>query len=77
MFCLVTFIVSLSNDRSYGGWVEIRVGKVRRTGIRVFGLERSKSSHRKCSIKKAGLENSAIFTGNYLCWSLFIKVAGL
>ena len=28
-------------------------------------------SHQKCSIKKDILKNSTIFTGKYLCWSLF------
>ena len=32
-----------------------------------------KSSHRGCSIKKAVLENSEIFTGKHLCWILFFK----
>ena len=31
---------------------------------------RSRSSHQRCSIKKAAQENFAIFTGKYLCWSL-------
>ena len=31
-----------------------------------------KSSHRRCSIKKAVLKNFAIFTEKHLCWSLFL-----
>ena len=40
----------------------------------MFG--RSKSSH-QCFIKKTVVKNFAIFTGKYLCQSLFNKVAGL
>ena len=32
----------------------------------------SRSSHRRCSMKTAVLKNFAIFTGKYLCWSLFL-----
>ena len=32
----------------------------------------SKSSHRRCSIKKAVLKNFAIFKGKHLTWSLFL-----
>ena len=32
-----------------------------------------KSSHRRCSIKKAVFENFAIFTEKHLCWSLFFS----
>ena len=32
-----------------------------------------KSSHRRCSIKKAVLKNFAKFTGKHLCWNLFKK----
>ena len=31
-----------------------------------------RSSHQKCSIKKAVLKNFTIFTGKYLYWSLFL-----
>ena len=31
-----------------------------------------RSNHHRCSIKKAVLKNSAIFTGKNLCWSLFL-----
>ena len=31
-----------------------------------------RSSHRKCSVKKDVLKNSANFTGKRLCWSLFL-----
>ena len=33
---------------------------------------RSRSSHRRCSIKKAVLKNFAIFTVKHLCWGLFL-----
>ena len=37
-----------------------------------------RSSYWRCSIKKAVLENFAIFTGKHLSWSVFFnKVAGL
>ena len=38
-----------------------------------------RSSHYRCSIKKAVLKNFVIFTGKHMCWSeyLFNKVAGL
>ena len=36
-----------------------------------------RSSHRRCSIKKAILKHFVIFTGKHLCWGLFFnKVAG-
>ena len=36
-----------------------------------------RSSHWKCSIKKAILKHFVIFTGKHLCWGLFLnKVAG-
>ena len=31
-----------------------------------------RSSHQRCSIKKAVLKNCSIFTGKHLCWSLFL-----
>ena len=34
--------------------------------------KKSWSSHQSCSIKKAVLNNFAIFTGKHLCWSLFL-----
>ena len=39
--CLVPFIVNLSNNRSDKGWVEIKIVKVKRSGIGVVGLEKS------------------------------------
>ena len=33
---------------------------------------RNRSSHQRCSIKKAVLKTFAIFTGKYLCWSLIL-----
>ena len=33
---------------------------------------KAKSSHRRCSMKKAFLKNLAIFTEKHLCWSLFL-----
>ena len=36
-----------------------------------FGV-RLRSSHLRCSIKKAVLNNFAIFTGKHLCWSLYL-----
>ena len=39
---------------------------------------RSRSSHRRCSVKKGILRNFAKFTGKHMCQSLFFnKVAGL
>ena len=32
----------------------------------------SRSSHRRCSLKKAVLKNFALFRGKYLSWSLFL-----
>ena len=32
----------------------------------------TRSSHRRCSIKKAVLKNFAIFTGKHLRWSFFL-----
>ena len=32
-----------------------------------------KSSHRRCSIKKAYIKNLEIFAGKHLCWSLFLR----
>ena len=38
----------------------------------------SRSSHRRCSVKKCILKNFPKFTGKHLCWSLFFnKVAAL
>ena len=31
-----------------------------------------RSSHWRCSMKRAALKNFAIFTGKHLCWSLFL-----
>ena len=31
-------------------------------------------SHRRCSIKQGALKNFANFTGNNLCWSLFLII---
>ena len=36
-------------------------------------LRDCRSSHRRCSLKKAVLKDFAIFTGKHLCWSLFFK----
>ena len=35
-------------------------------------LGQGRSSHRSCSIKVGFLKNFAIFTGNHMCWSLFL-----
>ena len=35
-------------------------------------LDLFRSSHRRCSVKKAVLKNFANFTGKHLCWSLFL-----
>ena len=35
-------------------------------------FKKSRSSHQRCSIKKAALNNFAIFTGKHLCRSLFL-----
>ena len=41
------------------------------------GHTRFRSSHRRCSVRKAVLENFAKFTGKHLCQSLFFnKVLG-
>lgn len=37
---LITFIVNLINNRGNRGWVEIRIVKVKRSGIGVVGLEK-------------------------------------
>ena len=39
--------------------------------------ETCRSSHWRCCVKQGALKNFANFTGNNLCWSLFIKVAYL
>ena len=36
-------------------------------------LWKTRSSHRRCFVKKAVLKNFAIFAGKHLCWSLFLK----
>ena len=38
-----------------------------------FGVNFTRGSHRKCSIKKGNLENFAIFAGKRLCQSLFLS----
>ena len=38
--------------------------------IDLLGLFRS--SHQRCSVKKGTVKNFANFTGNHLCWSLFL-----
>ena len=41
-------------------------------------ITKTRSSHRRCSIRKGVLKNFAKFTGKHLCQSLFFnKVAGL
>ena len=45
--------------------------------VRHLGSYFSRSSHRRCSVKKYVLKDFTIFTGKYMCWSLFNKVAGL
>ena len=37
-------------------------------------MDNTRSSHRRCSVKKAGLKNFRNFIGNHLCWSLFLIV---
>ena len=42
------------------------------------GFNTSRSSHRKCTLKKGALKNFLKFKGKHLWWSLFFnKVAGL
>ena len=55
---------------------DIRMMKPTDTTEVSSGLIRPRRSHVRCSIKKAVLENFAIFTGKQLCWSLFYKVTG-
>ena len=38
--------------------------------IGLFHVIKSRSSHRKCSVKKGVLKNFSNFTGKHLCWSL-------
>ena len=38
----------------------------------LLGFIRLRSSHLRCSMKKAVLKNFAIFTGEHLCWSFFL-----
>ena len=46
--------------------------------LRTFSEKHQKSSHRRFSIKKTVLKNTAKFTGKHLCQSLFFnKVAGV
>ena len=35
-------------------------------------MVKGRNSHRKCSMKKAVINNFAIFTGKHLCWSFFL-----
>ena len=43
----------------------------------IIGLKPYRSSHRRCSVRKSVLRNSAKFEGKHLCQSLcFSKVAG-
>ena len=45
--------------------------------LRAKMLAFTRSSHRRCSLRKDVLRNFAKFTGNYPCQGLFFKVAGL
>ena len=47
------------------GWVKVK--KITEIVVK------ARSSHRRCSMKKAFLKYFAIFTGKRLCWSLLIK----
>ena len=42
-----------------------------------WSSHRSRTSHRRCSVKKGVLKNFASFTGKHLYWSLFYEVTGL
>ena len=37
-----------------------------------FQASRFRSSHRRCSMKKAALKDFVVFTGKHLCLSLFL-----
>ena len=39
---------------------------------RSFENESYRSNHQRCSIKRAVFKKFLIFTGKYLCWSLFL-----
>ena len=38
----------------------------------IYYFSKSRSSHQRCSRKKAVLKIFALFTGKHLCWSLFL-----
>ena len=38
----------------------------------ILNVCESRSSHRRCSVKKDALKNFAIFTGKHLSWGLFL-----
>ena len=46
-----------------------KIFKPLQSGVKIL---KTRSSHQRCSIKKAILKNFVIFTGKRLCWSLFL-----
>ena len=49
----------------------VETGKNCNSSKRTLEGSLSRSSHRRCSVKKGVLKNVASFTGKHLCWSLF------
>ena len=57
--------VNVCFSRSLLGWVKVKkIAEI---------VAKARSSHPRCSMKKAFLKYFAIFTGKHLCWSLLIK----
>ena len=48
---------------------------VSKAHIYIVCIQKVRSSHRRCSLKKVALRNFSVFTGKHMCWSFFSYVS--
>ena len=68
----VNFISRWSNKEKCGIELFSVHGKQKYTSLNDFKTQSVRSSHWRCSVKKGVPKNFVNFTGNHLCWSLFL-----
>ena len=70
------FRLSAYNLISYSRYMHLTRYYIYITWVSCINITRSRSSHRRCPVRKDVLRNFATFTGKHLCQSLFFnKVA--
>ena len=73
VFTEVRILLSVCKlNKSTKMWILIKHRIIMTIKMERWCLSISRSSHRRCSVKKVVLKNFANFTEKHLCWSLFL-----